>query len=74
VKFVIRRAVVGVLAIPMVASAYFIIYSVLVGLGSQPTQTPSEVAITGLWIGGVCAVLFACMTRKVVATLFGSQK
>lgn len=70
-KFVIRRAVVGVLAIPMVASAYFVIYAVLVGLGSQPSQSPTEVIYTGLWIGGVIAVLFTCMTRKVVNALVG---
>ena len=70
-KFVIRRAVVGVLAIPMVASAYFVIYAVLVGLGSQPSQAPTEVIYTGLWIGGVIAVLFTCMTRKVVNALVG---
>jgi hypothetical protein len=70
-KFVIRRAVVGVMAMPLIAGLYVAIYTWFVLVGGEPNQTLNEVWNTGLWIGGVVAVLFAGMTRKVVKALIG---
>jgi hypothetical protein len=51
-KFVIRRAVAGVVITPLVASAWFLIVVLMIGLGAEPNATPLEVWNTGL-VGGV---------------------
>jgi hypothetical protein len=57
-KFVIRRAVVSVIAMPVVAGAYVMLNAVLIGLGAEPTATASECFITGLFLAGGLGVLF----------------
>lgn len=57
-KFYIRRAVLGIIATPLVAGIYFAGYAVLVGAGAGATSTPAEVWNNGLWLGGTLAVLF----------------
>lgn len=57
-KFYIRRAVAGAVATPIVAGIYFVGYAVLVGLGAEPTATPSEVWANGLFMGATLGVAF----------------
>lgn len=51
IKFVIRRALAGVVIVPAVAGIYFVGYASLVGLGAMPTATASEVWENGITIG-----------------------
>ena len=51
-KFVIRRAVAGVVITPLVASVWFVLVAGLIVLGGEPNATPLEVWNTGL-VGGV---------------------
>ena len=46
-KYIIRRFVLAVILSPVVASAYFLFYAGLVGLGAQPTNTAE-----GVWANG----------------------
>lgn len=55
-KYLIRRAVLGALAVPFIAGAYTVGYAGLVGLGGQPTASVSEVWSNGITIGIVLAV------------------
>lgn len=55
-KYIIRRAVLGAVAVPFIAGAYTLGYAGLVGLGGQPTATVSEVWSNGLMFGIVVAV------------------
>lgn len=57
-KFYIRRAVLGVIAVPVIAGAYFLFYALLVGAGADPTNTAQGVWENGLMMGWVLAVLF----------------
>lgn len=57
-KFYVRRAVLGVVATPVVAGVYFVGYALLVGAGADPTNTPAGVFQNGLWLGGLLAVAF----------------
>lgn len=62
-KFVIRRAVVGVLAVPAVAGAYVFVYLALVILGAENSLKIEEIFNNGLLIGSVSAVMFAFATQ-----------
>jgi hypothetical protein len=62
-KFVIRRAVVGVLAVPVVAGAYVFLYLALVILGADNSLKIEEIWSNGLLIGSVSAVMFAFATQ-----------
>ena len=62
-KFVIRRAVAGLLLMPVVAGLYFVGYLALVLLGAGMPITLDEVWANGLLIGFVCAVAFAFATQ-----------
>jgi hypothetical protein len=62
-KFVIRRAVVGVLAVPVVAGAYVFGYLALVILGADNSLKIEEIWSNGLLIGSVSAVMFAFATQ-----------
>jgi hypothetical protein len=62
-KFVIRRAVAGLLLVPAVAGLYFVGYLALVLLGAGMPITLDEVWANGLLIGFVCAVAFAFATQ-----------
>ena len=73
-KFTIRRAVVGLLALPVVAGTYVFMY-VLVGSLSNTLWglTLDEVWNNGLLIGSVCAIAFAFATQidKLIGRLVG---
>lgn len=58
-KFAIRRALLGVITIPLVAIAWFVFYALLVGGGATPTATPVEVWNDGLWLGGIATFIFS---------------
>jgi hypothetical protein len=62
-KFVIRRAVAGLLLMPVVAGLYVAGYVVLGLLGAGMAITLDEVWANGLFIGFVCAVAFAFATQ-----------
>jgi hypothetical protein len=62
-KFVIRRAVAGLLLVPVVAGLYVAGYVVLGLLGAGMSITLDEVWANGLLIGFVCAVAFAFATQ-----------
>jgi hypothetical protein len=50
--------VLGAIATPIIAGAYFVLYAGLVGLGADPTATPAEVWANGLVMGGTLGVAF----------------
>lgn len=58
-KFVVRRAVAGLIAMPVVAGAYVLAVAVLVGAGAGATATVSEAWSNGLVFGFAGAVVFA---------------
>lgn len=57
-KFYIRRAVAGVIAVPVVAVAWTAVYFMLLVIGGEPQQTIGETFQNGLFLGGVLAVVF----------------
>jgi hypothetical protein len=63
VKFVVRRAVIAVVAVPFVASACVLGYAVLVGLGAGAGITVNEAWSNGWLIAGVGAVFFTFATQ-----------
>lgn len=58
-KFVIRRAVVGFLAVPAVSGAYVFGYLALILMGAENSLKIEEIWNNGLLIGSVSAVMFA---------------
>ena len=62
-KFVVRRAVVGVLAVPAVAGAYVFLYLSLVIMGAENSLKIEEIFNNGLLIGFVSATMFAFATQ-----------
>jgi hypothetical protein len=72
-KFVIRRAVVGVIALPVVAGVYLFGYVALVAVGAEPNLTIEAVWNNGLLIGSVSAVCFAFATQldKFITKIVG---
>lgn len=57
-KFYIRRAIAGIVAIPFVAGAWVFFYLMLIVLGGEPSQSLTETFNNGLFIGGTVAVMF----------------
>ncbi len=57
-KFYIRRAVAGVIAVPVIACAWVAVYFMLLVIGGEPQQTIADTFQNGLLIGWVCAVAF----------------
>jgi hypothetical protein len=57
-KFYIRRAIVGVISIPIVAGLYTLAYLWMVIAGAEPTVSSQEVFANGLWLGGLVAIMF----------------
>lgn len=57
-KYAIRRAVVGVISIPLIAGAWVFFYLLLLLAGAEPSQTLTETFNNGLLIGFTCAVFF----------------
>jgi hypothetical protein len=57
-KYVFRRAVLGVVATPIVAGVWVLFIATLIGLGAEPTASVNQVWNDGLGLGVVVAVLF----------------
>lgn len=76
VKFVIRRAVLGLVALPVIAGTYVFGYVVLASLANSMPLTLDEVFNNGILIGSVCAVAFAFATQldKFSARLIGEEQ
>lgn len=62
-KFVIRRAVVGFLAVPVVAGLYVFGYVALMLMGAEASSTSEEVFANGIGLGVIVAVMFAFATQ-----------
>lgn len=75
-KFYIRRAVAGVIAVPVVASAWVAVYFMLLVIGGEPSQTIGETFQNGLLIGWVLAVAFtfAPQFNKLLDKLAGEEE
>jgi hypothetical protein len=73
VKYVIRRGVVGLLALPVVAGTYVFVYVLLGSLGNSLSVSLDTIWNNGLLIGSVSAVAFAFATQidKLMARLVG---
>lgn len=56
-KFAIRRAVVGVISIPLVAGAYTFVYLTLVLLGAEPTSSLTDTYANGVNVAIVVALI-----------------
>lgn len=57
-KYAIRRAVVGVISIPLVAGAFVFFYLLLLLSGAEATATLTETFGNGLLIGFTTAIFF----------------
>jgi hypothetical protein len=73
-KFYIRRAVLGVIATPVIAGAYFMFYALLVGAGADPTNTPDGVWANGLMMGSVLAVMFTFAPQVWKLAMWGTEE
>jgi hypothetical protein len=62
-KFVVRRAVAGLLLMPVVAGLYVAGYAVLVGAGATPTSGFADVVSNAVVIGLAFVVVFAFWTQ-----------
>lgn len=72
-KFVIRRLLVGVLALPLVAGAYVFGYIGLIAVGAEIGASIEEIWHNGFLIGIVSALAFgfASQLDKFVSTIVG---
>ena len=72
-KYVIRRAVLGAIAVPVVAGTYVFIYVLLGSLGNSLSVSLDEIWNNGLLVGVVSAIAFAFATQinKFVSRLVG---
>lgn len=72
-KFYIRRAVAGIVAMPVIAGTYFVGYLALVGFGAESGLFPVEAWNNGILIGAVCAValVFAPNLDKFISKIVG---
>lgn len=57
-KYVVRRAVAGVVITPLVACAWVLFYGSLVGLGFEATALPVGVFLDGLGFGVIVSACF----------------
>jgi hypothetical protein len=57
-KYVFRRAILGVAIVPLIAVAWLLFYALLVGLGARQTSSAEEVFAVGLFIGLIVEVWF----------------
>jgi hypothetical protein len=76
VKFVIRRAVLGLVALPVVAGTYVFCFMLLASLTNSFPNTLDEVWANGILIGFVSAVAFAFATQldRFSARVIGEVK
>lgn len=58
-KFIIRRAVAGLIAMPVVAGLYVGVVAVLIGLGAGASFTVGQAWVNGFQIGLAVAIVFA---------------
>ncbi len=56
-KYLIRRAILGIVSIPFVAGAYTFLYLLLLVAGAEPGTTLTETFNNGLLIASVLAVV-----------------
>jgi hypothetical protein len=72
-KYVIRRAVLGAIAVPVVAGTYVFVYVLLGSLGNSLSVSLDEIWNNGLLVGVVSAIAFAFATQldKFVSRLVG---
>ena len=56
-KYAIRRAIVGVISIPLVAGAYTFFYLTLLLMGAEPTSSLSDTYANGINIAIVIAII-----------------
>jgi hypothetical protein len=64
-KFVIRRALAGILITPMVAGTWVLVYGLLVANGAGQAHTLGEVWTNGLVLGGIISLVFACSAIRI---------
>jgi len=64
-KYVVRRALAGILITPAVASAWVLIYALLVANGAGQSSSLSEVWTNGLVLGSIISLVFACSAIKI---------
>jgi len=57
IKYIIRRAILGIVIVPATAGIYFVGYAGLVGAGATPTATAPEVWNNGLMLGIVATLV-----------------
>lgn len=62
-KYVIRRAVIGLIATPVIAGAYVLGCAVLIGLGAGASFGVAEAWVNGFEIAGAIAIVFAFATQ-----------
>jgi hypothetical protein len=73
-KFYIRRAVAGIIAVPFVASAWCVVYLVFLALGNgMPTQNINETFSNGVALGIIVAVMltFAPQVSRLITKITG---
>ena len=56
-KYVIRRALLGVISIPLIAGAYVFFYLTLVLLGAEPTSSLTDTFANGVNVAIVVALI-----------------
>jgi hypothetical protein len=64
-KYVFRRLLAGIVITPLVAVAYLVGYSLLVGAGATAGSTASEVWSNGLVFGAMVSLAFAVSAIRV---------
>jgi len=57
--FAVRRLLAGIVIIPIVAVAYFVLIALLVVMGSEPTATAEETLNFGLVVGVAVHLMFS---------------
>jgi hypothetical protein len=57
-KFLIRRSIVALISIPLIAGAYLFLYFVLLLAGAEPNASIGESFNNGLLIGVTSAIFF----------------
>jgi hypothetical protein len=74
-KFYIRRAIAGIVAIPFVAGAWCFFYLLLLLAGAEPNQSLTETFNNGVLIGSVVALFFtfAPQVSRLLDKLTGTQ-
>ena len=72
-KFYIRRAIAGLVSIPLVAGAWCFVYLALIVVGGEPTQSVAETFSNGITLGIVVAVMltFAPQVSKFITRISG---